>query len=390
MALEANGLDTVRGEVRKVLQRSAAFQALAPEDRRRFANDVVRIGAFLSEDPGWLESSQAKSVGLAEPVEDLKGRLAKKSEFAGKEFEAGAVKQGVEQFGELVQKVDFPAFVSGLIQGVFQSIVDASMQQMKAYADLMAAAAKSVEQFASDHITDAQARDYARNRYPSMLRLDVTDDGGRKLAVSDSVEDTAELAKMTGGQAVDLSSDEGEQAFVNAAKLEMARSRQQTMALMVLLGINRIVVTNGRINAKVVFDMRASDQAKRHAEAELNDRSETSTFAAATYIAPWGGGGGGTSTNHVATVSSAVDDTSESKAQVKAQLSGDVRVNFKSETFPLERMLDQGQIDQLSNIAKPGRGALPPAQPTPTVPAPAPAAPAAPTAPAAPAPGART
>ena len=41
---------------------------------------------------------------------------------------------------------------------------------------------------------------------------------------------------------------------------------------------------------------------------------------------------------HVATVGSAVDDSSESKAEVKAKLSGDVRVNFKSDYLPLEKM----------------------------------------------------
>ena len=41
---------------------------------------------------------------------------------------------------------------------------------------------------------------------------------------------------------------------------------------------------------------------------------------------------------HVATVGSAVDETSESKAEVKAKLSGEVRVNFKSDYLPLEKM----------------------------------------------------
>ena len=42
--------------------------------------------------------------------------------------------------------------------------------------------------------------------------------------------------------------------------------------------------------------------------------------------------------SHVATVGSAVDETSESKAEVKAKLSGEVRVNFKSDYLPLEKM----------------------------------------------------
>ncbi|XXF81315.1 hypothetical protein P2318_16610 [Myxococcaceae bacterium GXIMD 01537] len=372
-------LDVVRKEVRDLLQRSPAFAQLSAEEKRGFANDMVRVGAYLA-DPGWVRSKARPpgAEGLAnDPVEDLKKRLAADQEQANKQFDASAVKQGVEQFGEMVNKVDFPNFVSGLIQGVFQSIVDASIQQMKAYGELLAATAKSVDQFAQDHISDAQVRDHVRNRYPSLVRMEQAEDGSRRLALNEEAEDTSGLNAMVGGQgSVDLSSAEGEQAFITQAKLEMARSRQQSMALMVLLGINRIVVTNGRINAKVVFDMRASDMARRQAEAQLHDRAEQTAAAATGFALPWGGGGGFASTNHVATVSSSVDDTSESKAQVKAQLAGDVRVNFKSDYFPLERMLDAGAIQNLTSIAQPGRGA--PAQPvaaTPTVPATQPAVP---------------
>jgi hypothetical protein len=49
----------------------------------------------------------------------------------------------------------------------------------------------------------------------------------------------------------------------------MAKAPQKTLASMVMLGINRIVVTDGRINAKVVFDMRAEDKAKRQYTASM-------------------------------------------------------------------------------------------------------------------------
>ena len=157
---------------------------------------------------------------------------------------------------------------------------------------------------------------------------------------------------------------ESELALVNAAKLEMARQRQKLMALMVLLGINRIVVTNGRINAKVIFDITADDLAQRKASAGLTDTTSSSvkSFAGGFGIAPWGGGGGGVSTSrrHRTTVKSSIDDTSESAAQMKAQLSGDVRVNFRSETLPPERMLDALQFDQINYLAQ-GTGAAPPA-----------------------------
>ncbi len=45
------------------------------------------------------------------------------------------------------------------------------------------------------------------------------------------------------------------------------------LSSMVMLGINRIVVTDGTINAKVVFDMRAEDKAKRKYTASMSDTS---------------------------------------------------------------------------------------------------------------------
>jgi hypothetical protein len=38
---------------------------------------------------------------------------------------------------ESLDAVDFPAFVSDLVRGVFQAIVDASIEQMEAFADLL-------------------------------------------------------------------------------------------------------------------------------------------------------------------------------------------------------------------------------------------------------------
>ena len=94
-------------------------------------------------------------------------------------------------------------------------------------------------------------------------------------------------------ESVDLSDESAELSLVTAAKVEMAKERQQLMATMVLLGINRIVITNGKINAKVVFDIQASDQAKRQAKAEMHDdQSSSSTVSAAAAVwSPWGAAG---------------------------------------------------------------------------------------------------
>src|SRR5262245_34458343 len=343
MAEAAARLAPVRGAVRRLLEGSQAFHALPAERRKQLANDMVKVGTFLA-DPGWLDAppparaleEEEGGRKKADPIQDLKQRLAEKPG----------------------QKVDFPAFVTGLVQGVFKAVVDASIDQMRAYGELLSATAKTVDQFASDHITDGQARDFVANKYPSIVEVDTSSEEGSRLKMREGAEDTVGLGKQFGlKEDVDLSSGESEAALVNAAKLDMARSRQQLMATMVLLGINRIVVTDGRINAKVVFDMRADDSALRKAHAELHDKTSKKSQMGGSVGLPWSGFSASTSSAHMATVSSAVDDTSQSKAEVKANLTGEVRLNFKSETFPLERMVDSNGLEMLNQRAQPGPAA---------------------------------
>ncbi|MCU7921750.1 MAG: hypothetical protein KZQ88_03540 [Candidatus Thiodiazotropha sp. (ex Dulcina madagascariensis)] len=366
-ATNRNDLDLVRREVRQVLESSDNWCTMAPEKRRELANNMVKVSSYLARDPDWLNTEipeeRTDLAAALGPVDDLKKRLAEKPGQVGAEFKAGALREGTETFKQLVNAVDFPEFVSGLIQGVFQAIVDASIQQMEAYGELLAATSKTVGQFASDHISDAQAREHIASRHPSVVRIANTAEGAQ-LQLREEADDASALQALAGeGQTVDLDDPQSELKLVNAAKLEMARQRQKLMALMVLLGINRIIVTNGRINAKVVFDITASDLAERKASAGLTDTTSSTTkaFAGGFGIAPWGGGGGGVSTTqrHRTMVRSSVDDTSESAADMKAKLSGDVRVNFRSETLPPERMLDALQFDQINYLAQ-GSGQAPP------------------------------
>ena len=65
----------------------------------------------------------------------------------------------------MVNKVDFPGFVGGLIESVFNAIVKASIDQMEAYGELVANVAKLIGEYMRDNISGDQARDYLANRY---------------------------------------------------------------------------------------------------------------------------------------------------------------------------------------------------------------------------------
>jgi hypothetical protein len=54
----------------------------------------------------------------------------------------------VRAAGALLSTIDFPEFVSALLNGVFHAIVDASIEQMEAYAKLVRDVAQTVDSFA--------------------------------------------------------------------------------------------------------------------------------------------------------------------------------------------------------------------------------------------------
>lgn len=364
----------VRPAVRQILTSSRAFQALPPKEQRSIAAEMVKVASYMADPEGLAARELSPGGGV---LAQTQAELPRTPGFAGTEYEAGAVKQGVEQFGALVKKVDFPKFVSGLIQGVFQAIVDSTIQQMRAYGELLANVAKTVDQFAQDNITENNARDWLAQRFPDQLEI-TTGGVGSSFAEGDTaaqpaptpriaargdnpeeaakiVSDSLELAKPV----TDLSDEGEERRLVLAARLQIARSRQQLLASMVVLGINRIVVTDGLIHAKVIFDMRASDEAKRVAKASAYDSTETKSSIQAemgfsSWLSPFSGSvKSSSSTDHVTTVESSVEDTSESKAEVKANLTGEVRVNFKSDYFPMERLASPETIAAIQGNAVP-------------------------------------
>ncbi len=385
--------DVVRTQVRSLLERTEAFSHVPPDERRRIAQGLVNVVAFLADPaagqqgapagtapddapgtqalpvpgasaPGAAEGTApaAGGLALAEPLaqrrektaaEKTGDRLAGKQDTVGKDFEAAGTRAGVEAFGDLVDTVDFPKFVSGLIEGVFTSIVDSSIRQMQAYGKLLEGVVKSVDQYASDHITQNQARDYLTGKFPD---LTIDANGGQpRLKLRSGLDDDDKalegIKTALGLKELDLDDEASEAQLARQAQLEMARMRQQQLATMVLLGINRIVVTDGLINAKVVFDVKAGDTANRGARASMYDDKQKSRQTH--------DGGGWFSSDydnrqerHKTVVSSSVDDSSESKAQLKANLTGEVRVNFKSETFPLEKMASQTQIASVNERAQ--------------------------------------
>jgi hypothetical protein len=122
----AEGL--ARTAVHALLERSPAFAALHPDRQHALASDTASVAAYLA--------------GAA----DL-----------------------TSQADALLREVDFPAFVAGLVDGVFGAVVDASIEQMKAYGELVKSVAHSIDLFVNDTLSARQARDHLTRNHPEFV-----------------------------------------------------------------------------------------------------------------------------------------------------------------------------------------------------------------------------
>ena len=250
--------------------------------------------------------------------------------------------------GALSDELDFPAFVASLVHGTFDAIVDSSIRQMESFADLVAAVAKPLDQFSQDNVSPNQVRDWLVQQYPKDLQLSPADDGPkvvpRPVKNEDGEEEPASPAWLAdyglGDQ--ELTPELIEQELIPKARDRVAQNRLQTLATMVLLGMNRVIVKDGTVSARLRFRAQAADHSKVD-YAVGDDPSanyEWGTRGNRTYDTP---------TTKVSTVGVNV----QSDSDLKAELFGEVKINFASETLPLERFADDARRTLLERHARP-------------------------------------
>lgn len=376
----------VRAAVHDVLMNTPSWRALPPEVRREVARDMVTIGAYLVEGEAAAKPA-APATALAEVPPDV---AFDPGQTAGGRFrDAGgavAAQGGTAAFTDEISKVNFPKFVGDLIHGTFDAIVTSSIKQMDAYTELLKNVTKSVDEYMRDNVTPNNARDFLGQQYPDHFDVDTTGEQP-KLVPKEPPEGTPmpDFMKDLGlPQPVDgLDEDTVEQQLVPAARKRMAMDRQHLLMTMVLMGINRLIVTDGNINAKVLFQLDTKDRVRKAGNQTQNfsdtDVKTTSRFG--WWFSP--------STEEVETtnftVATTKSESSAAEVDLHTKLSGEVNVRFKSESFPLDKMADIIGVDKIGNQAVgTGRalptqstapGGPPPLAPPLTLPAPAPATP---------------
>lgn len=259
--------------------------------------------------------------------------------------------------GALSDEIDFPAFVASLVHGTFNAIVDSSIKQMESFADLVSAVSKPLDQFTAENVTSGQARAWLVEQYPRDVTL-IEESGEYRLAplIAPGAEEPPAPAWLAdfGEDGNALSGEMLEETILPKARERVAQQRLSTLSTMVLLGMQRVVIKDGTIGARLRFRAAAADRAAVQ-------------YATSTDPGTGGTTWGGRASEGAITKVSTVGVNAQSDSELKAELFGDVKINFASETLPLDRFVDEAQRTLLERHSRvPQRAAAaPPAAPPP-------------------------
>jgi len=394
----------VRQSVAQLLTQSDAFRRMSPGDQQDIARNTALIADYLARPegiqgnriPGGIGQPAAQALAEGDDKSAAEASWQERNaavDAIGKdEFKADAATAAANTAGLLLNQVQFPSFVSALISGVFQSITKSSIEQMQAYQEMIASVAKSLHQFMDDNVSDNQGRDNMVDQFPDLFQIGQSEDdwgdqpAGPKLQLREGVDEGEALKQVNNKlqfengalKSLDLSDANVEKALIENSRIQLARQRQQLMASIVLMGINRIVVTDGKISAKIIYDVRANDTMSKRRTATAADmardrygnvqqtssgsgkydsggkrdysRSDGNTDYSADYYAK---GEYQYENKPIITAQTAASEASTAALQTKIQLSGAVDVNFKSDYLPLDKMATPQMIAAIQGNATP-------------------------------------
>lgn len=369
----------VRETVRAILLSSPAYHELGAEQQRALAMAMVRVcqtaASLLREE---MESEAqirtgTETNGLNTPATSASLRemvnpghrlppaapmLAEAQAARGRRRGQSAASGGppmASQVGtvarQILNAVSFPRFVTELINGVFKAMVDSSIQQMTAFVDLLNNVAASTEGFADANMSTDQARAWLAERYPDAFEVAGSEDGD-----GEAGERTLRLregARMPSAEALRTSlglresdptpAGDPERSLLPLARRAMARNRQQVLASMVMLGMQRIVIESGRIHAsmRLHIDTRDAQNSDSGSMFSLQNRV---TASAEVGIGIWGASA--SIQNNIAYVNTQRSQTT-AEMNTDLELTSSVDIQFKSDYLPLNRLASPGQVQQI-------------------------------------------
>jgi len=249
-----------------------------------------------------------------------------------------------QAFNELVDSVDFPKFVADLLKAVFDANLKVMKQQTDTYIKLMKEATKSTADFikkVKDEESFAKLAESRSDQYNVITEKSA--DGSTKLALTDP-----------SGEKVDTEDSEVKRHILEA-KINMAKEHRAALREVLLMGVTRLVVKKGEIEAGVEFSIKATRESKAHHE----DQNVNVTSANFDYSPPLFGLFGGPS-GSISTQNTNIQvNTSDKKAtdDLSALLKGKVKIEFATDYFKLDNFANMYADGGVAALKPPAQGA---------------------------------
>jgi len=360
-------LPLVRVLVLDILTASPSYHKLDPGQRRQLAASMVHIceagASFLREEHETrsrarelavvTESAPATASSGPVPSARRSSRALSFAQNAGSDFSGVSAQKVAGTTQAILNAVSFPRFVTDLINGVFKAMISSNTQQMNAYLELLNNVSSSLSGFADTNFSDQGARQWLVDKFPGSFEISGGGDGsgsGDGEAPQVQLRDGAKLPSEEAlksafglGPSDSVPSGDPETSLLPFARIQMARQRQQMLATMVMLGMQRIVIDSGKINASMRFhiDTRSAAQDEQGSTFSL----QNTLNASGSYgFGPWGVSA--SVSNTIGYVSTQRSQTTE-EMNTDLDLNSSVEINFKSDYLPLNRMASSDQASRI-------------------------------------------
>jgi len=328
--------DVAREKAREILSQNEAFKNMSIADQKQTYIDVVQDQIVkLKNNPD--DYSQSKADG------GLLGKVFGKNQQKGKgsnldkdrasrliddsRHEKG-FEEGVDAFEDLVDSVDFPTFVGDLLKSVFDANITVMKAQTDDYIRLMKEATTGLAKFIKQ-IDDTTTFAYLAENNPDEFNINMEEDedGNEKMALTNPK-----------GDAVDIGDNEVK-AKIMDAKIKMAQEHRAALREMVLMGLTRLVVDKGVVEAEVNFEFQGTRTGEKKDKA-INKTTQSSgnsaRFSGGIRGKIFGGPTLGHTSSKQTTKFSVSSAKSTSEDELKAKLRGFVKIDFKTDYFKLD------------------------------------------------------
>jgi hypothetical protein len=341
----------VRKAVRTLLEQAPGWREAPPALRSALAKKMARVSltaAALLDDDRKLSMEVDRRDGARRPIAlaeaqaagRRRGTAAAPSPLAGfaAPNAAGAAIQSLRT------ALDFPTYVTQLITGVFRAISTSTLQQMQALSDLLDNVTATSDAFAQRNIPSSEASRWAAERYPFLQR---DGDGNLRLREGADTNAAASALRELGAPRSALDGDDVGEALMPYIQRRMGRDRQAILGTIIQLGLQRVVVDEGRLHASM--DMRVDARSLQERTRQSQTGVDFHTSASGNFsMGLWGA-----SANMGLAVTTVNADSEYHKDELTAQagLRSSVDLAFRTEQVPLDRMAGSQQRARLDAVA---------------------------------------